>query len=287
MSESIFQHLYFSFTQSNLQDYLTCQRRFELRYLRQMNWPAVETAPIHEAERRMQVGSTFHRLIHQYLLGLSQGELTATAEQTATLIESPELAQMWHNFLARHPTELAQPAARFYPEITLSTLVAGHRLTAKYDLLVLLPGDPPHITIFDWKTSSKRPDSTTLQNQAQSRVYPFVLSEAGYTLNDNNPLQPNEITMSYWFANAPRQPEIITYHQAQYEADQRWLQDLIQEITTAPNFPLTDDHAVCRYCVYRSYCDRGQEAGLLDDIDDDLELDAADLDWEQISEIAY
>ena len=30
-------------SQTALQDYVECPRRFELRYLRQLNWPALET----------------------------------------------------------------------------------------------------------------------------------------------------------------------------------------------------------------------------------------------------
>jgi CRISPR/Cas system-associated exonuclease Cas4 (RecB family) len=277
----------FQFTQSNLQDFLTCQRRFELRYLRQMNWPAVESAPIHEAERRMQLGSDFHRLVHQHLLGLPEAELTEAAQGIAELTGAPELILMWQNYLTHRPAELAQPGLRLYPEITLSTMVDDYRLVAKYDLIAFLPGEAPQLLILDWKTSSKRPDSQRLRNRVQSRVYPFVLVKAGASLNDNQPLNPANITMIYWFAVHPTQPEVIPYDQTRFTQDQAYLSKLIQEITTASDFPLTNDQKACRYCVYRSYCDRGQTAGSLDEIDDDLELDELALDWEQISEIAY
>lgn len=277
----------FQFTQSNLQDFLTCQRRFELRYLRQMTWPAVESAPIHEAERRMQRGSDFHRLIHQHLLGLPAAELTEAANEIAGLTNAPELVMMWQNYLTHRPAELAQSGLRLYPEITLSAIINDHRLVAKYDLIAFLPGEAPQVLILDWKTSSRRPDSQRLRNRVQSRVYPFVLVKAGATLNDNQPLNPASITMIYWFAAQPTQPEVISYDKTRFTQDQAYLSELIQEITTTSDFPLTNDQKACRYCVYRSYCDRGQTAGSLDEIDDDLELDELALDWEQISEIAY
>ena len=56
----------FSFNQSSLQDYLDCQRRFELRYLLRLSWPAVEIEPALENERFLRRGSIFHRLVHQH-----------------------------------------------------------------------------------------------------------------------------------------------------------------------------------------------------------------------------
>ena len=279
------------FNQSNLQDYVTCQRRFELRYVRRMNWPAVESAPIHEAERRMQLGSDFHRLIHQHLIGLPEEALTAAAGQIAALTGSPELVAMWRNYLARRPAELARPETRLYPEITLSTMIAGHRLAAKFDLVAVLPASEaaaaPQLLILDWKTSTKRLDAQTLRGRVQSRVYPYVLVRAGTSLIEQRAVDPASIRMGYWFANAPDQPAWFPYSPAQFEQDQHYLIDLIQTITTAAEFPLTGDEKACRYCAYRSYCDRGQVAGRLDELDDDLELDELSLDWEQISEIAY
>ena len=53
----------FTFSQSSLQDYFDCPRRFQLRYIEQVAWPAVETEPMLENERRQQAGLHFHRLV--------------------------------------------------------------------------------------------------------------------------------------------------------------------------------------------------------------------------------
>ena len=68
----------FQFSQSSLQDFETCARRFQLRYLRQLSWPAVESEPIQEAERLAQLGADFHRLVHQHLVGIDEETLTAS-----------------------------------------------------------------------------------------------------------------------------------------------------------------------------------------------------------------
>ena len=51
----------FQFSQSSLQDFETCPRRFELRYLQRLSWPAIESEPIQVAERLAQLGADFHR----------------------------------------------------------------------------------------------------------------------------------------------------------------------------------------------------------------------------------
>jgi hypothetical protein len=192
---------------------------------------------------------------------------------------------MWQNYLAHRPAELTRPGLQLYPEMTLSTLLNNYRLAAKYDLIAFLPGENAQVLIVDWKTSAKRPDTEVLRRRVQSRVYPFILARAGAGLN--GPLPPARITMIYWFAMQPAQPEVISYTQARLAEDEAYLSSLIQEITTSAAFPLTNDEKACRYCVYRSYCDRGQTAGPVDEFDDDLELEALSLAWEQVSEIAY
>ncbi|MGC1378508.1 MAG: PD-(D/E)XK nuclease family protein, partial [Anaerolineales bacterium] len=55
----------FTFSQSSLQDYVDCARRFQLRYIEHLQWPAVETAPVLENERRQLEGQQFHRMAQQ------------------------------------------------------------------------------------------------------------------------------------------------------------------------------------------------------------------------------
>ena len=52
----------FSFSQSSLQAYEDCPRRFWLAYVEQLPWPAVEASPIREHEALMRLGEL--SLIH-------------------------------------------------------------------------------------------------------------------------------------------------------------------------------------------------------------------------------
>lgn len=270
----------FQFTQSNLQDYETCPRRFDLRYRQHLQWPAEQTAPVMETERRMRLGSEFHWLAHQHALGIPLDALTAAASADP----SPELGAMWQNYLVHRPADLATDGVRLFPEVTLATVLNGFRLAAKFDLLAALPDE--RVLIVDWKTNLRRPRADRLRARAQSRVYPLVLARAAESLL-GAPVAPEAITMIYWFTAAPADPEVMPYSAAQLAADETFLAARIAEIATADEFPLTEDERVCRFCVFRSFCERGDIAGPLDEFEDDFAFDDLDLDWEQVSEIAF
>ena len=98
--------------------------------------------------------------------------------------------------------------------------------------------------------------------------------------------------MRYWYATQPQMPITLVYSQSNYENDLAYLTDLIETISNAQenDFIRTADLARCRFCVYRSHCERGVEAGSLDDFDYlDLEQDEADLliDFEDLPEIEF
>jgi hypothetical protein len=60
----------FRFSPSSLQDYVDCPRRFLLRHVQQVAWPALVAEPALENERRMRLGAAFHRLVRQHFLGI-------------------------------------------------------------------------------------------------------------------------------------------------------------------------------------------------------------------------
>ncbi|GAB4578241.1 MAG: PD-(D/E)XK nuclease family protein [Anaerolineales bacterium] len=269
-----------SFTQSSLQDFTDCKRRFQLRYLDRLSWPALETEPALIHERFMQLGARFHQLAQQHQLGLPVERLTR-------LITDPDLARWWDNYLAHAPTDL--PAKRL-PEATLTAPLAGVRLLAKYDLLAVEPG---RAVIIDWKTShphSKHPKRDPMLNRLQTRVYRYLLVEAGAHWNGGTPFQPEQVEMIYWFAEYPTQPYHFPYTTAQYHADRAYFTHLIEDIQTLEphQFTLTPDEKRCVYCPYRSLCDRGTQAGDLAEWDTDL-TEPAEIEFtlEQIAEIEF
>jgi CRISPR/Cas system-associated exonuclease Cas4 (RecB family) len=272
----------FQFSQGSLQDFVDCPRRFQLRYIEQVAWPAVEAEPALENERHLQQGAAFHRLIHQHLSGIPQERLSRT-------VSDEDLRGWWLNYLEGGTRGL--PEQR-YPEIVLSAPAGVHRLLAKFDLVAIEPGQ--RVVIVDWKTSRHRPHPRWLAERLQTRVYPYLLVQAGAQLNDGQSISPNQVEMIYWFANFPTDPERFVYDEAQCEAGGAYLEALIAEIRLQAQgdepFPMTDDDKACRFCVYRSLCARGVQAGPMrqrEKMPETAESLDFDFDFEQIAEIEW
>lgn len=270
----------FQFSQSSLQDYVDCPRRFYLRYVRGLAWPALQAEPALEHERHLQQGVQFHRLVHQHVLGVPSEELSrATADAN--------LRGWWGNYLEHGPTELPE---MLYPEAVLSAPLGGHRLVAKYDLIAVDVGR--RVVILEWKTYRKRPGRRWLAERLQTRIYRYLLVRAGACLNEGQALESEQVEMVYWFANFPDHPEGFAYDAAQYQADEVYLTGLIAEIEglEEEGFPLTGDTERCQYCRYRSLCRRGIRAANMEDAGEELELDDEldfSLDLEQVAEIEF
>jgi len=271
---------HFQFSQGSLQDFVDCRRRFELRYIQQLAWPAIESEPALENEVFLQKGALFHRLAHQHSLGVPD-------EKLDPLAGDEDLARWWENF-KRFAADL--PEMTRYPEVSLTAPLGDYRLVAKYDLVGIHPDG--RAVIYDWKTSRRRSRSEWLAERLQTRVYPYLLVRAGGQFNEGIPLTPEGVQMVYWFADHPDDPQHITYDKKKYVADHAYLSELVATITAlgSSEFPLTNDVRRCAYCVYRSLCDRGIKAGDWDAFEADLEagegLDLV-LDFEQIAEIEF
>jgi hypothetical protein len=270
----------FVFSQNSLQDYSDCARRFQLRYLKHLAWPAIEAEPVIEHERKMRVGSLFHRMVHQHILGIP-------LERLGQDIEDPDLAVYWSNYTQFLP---ANRSGRRLSELILSIPIEGFRLVAKYDLVVLAPDG--QATILDWKTGSRLPKRTSLEKRIQTRVYRYVLHKAGALLSNGGVIAPEHIEFVYWYAGFPTEKLIINYNTSLAVEDKDLLEELVTDIASRKedDFPMTDDEKKCAFCVYRSHCERGDVAGALADIELDDELavtDALDFDFEQIAEIEF
>ena len=275
-------------SQSSLQDYVDCPRRFYLRYLQRLSYPAIESEPALENEKHIQEGEYFHRLAQQYWVGIPP-------EQISKLANSEHLKKWWGNFLNDQDLSGLREAdpTGLYSEYTLSAPLREFRLLAKYDLIVI---ENNKATIYDWKTYRKRPRNEWLSARMQTRVYRALLVNAGAHLNHGKPFKPEQIEMVYWFADFPNDPARFNYTSAQYQRDWDLLLKLADEIKVAMEqaekdaspFPLTDDQTKCPYCTYRSYCERGVGAGDVDQAEAEMEAEELfDVNFEQIGEIEF
>ncbi len=267
----------FQFSQSNLQDYVECPRRFELRYIQGLRWPAAEAEPIAEHERHMRQGQVFHHMIHQHQIGIPAATLTPLATD-------PDLRSWWQNYL---DTDLLEtlPANR-EPEVMLSASLGNHRLLAKYDLLAI---DNERAVIVDWKTSRRVPSSEKLAQRLQTIVYRYLLVEAGAVFNDGVPINPEQVEMIYWFAAEPNTTVRFSYDSVTHQTAAEYLHGLAAEIEARSVFDLTTDTHKCHFCTYRSLCERGTRAGAFEslDADEDAVTEDFDFDFDQIAEVEF
>jgi hypothetical protein len=275
----------FTFSQSSLQDYKDCQRRFELRYLLQLAWPAIESEPARENERLMQQGARFHQLVHKYILGLS-------TQQLSNQIHDPDLRRWWDNFLASFNSTpgLVKNPVELYPEVSLTASLADFRIVAKCDLIAI--DRDSRLIIFDWKTSQKPPQREWLRQRLQTRLYPYILVQSGAYLFNGEPVMPNQVEMVYWYAEDPDSPVRFPYTEQQNQSDGVFLSGLIKQIQQHQlgEFHRTQHEERCRYCIYRSLCDRGVTAGPVTESDSDYsqaESFEIQIDLERVRDIEY
>lgn len=270
----------FRFSQNNLQDYVDCARRFELKHILRQPWPAIQSEPVLEAERHQEMGLRFHLLVQQHLNGIPE-------EKLARAINDPDLQMWWQNYLKFSINIQDQDKE---VEYSLTIPFYGFALTAKYDVLIFDEGK--RASIIDWKTNSHRLPSNFLQHRIQTIIYPLILVETKQVLRTNLLLLPENIQMLYWFPNFPDEPEIIPYSSDLHQQNREYINTLVQEINglTLNNFPMTSDEKICRYCVYRSLCQRGINAGLWADGFDsgfNTKDDLADFNFNEVEEIEF
>ncbi len=240
-------------SQGKLEAFLTCQRRFYLRSLRRLPWPA---APLgDESEDALARGQQFHRVMERHFLGLD----IAPEE-----IDDGRVQHWWQVFRTSH---LAVPSGQRLPEHRLTVPLGGHLLLGRFDLPVVGERDGrPFAHIFDWKTGRARPENK-LRQDWQTRLYLALLAEGGGALwaqgGNGRSLSPDRVSLTYWYAAEPDTPRTIRYTSAWHAQNWADIQAIVAQIDAAlakDDWPLTDDSAECPHCAYQVYCGR-QAAG--------------------------
>ena len=268
---------YFSFNQQNLQDYVDCPRRFYLRHVLKQEWPAIESDPVLEQETLIILGSRFHQMVQQLFAGVPQENIDAS-------IVDVDLKNWWHQFIL---LDIGASSGTKYSEMQFSIPFEDFRLTAKYDLLIYQPNQT--VLIYDWKTSQHSPKRDWLRTRMQTRIYPLVISSIAAQVNSTFALPPDQIEMIYWYPAFPENPVKFSYSQEKFAEDQHYFKTMIKEILQLDEsgFTKTENETLCKYCRYRSLCNRGVSAGNRDEIEEsETSLDSAfDLDFDQISPV--
>ncbi len=285
----------FRFSQTSLQVYDDCKRRFWLSYMQQTPWPSVQASPIAEHERVMRLGQAFHRLIERAEAGVPSDDV----HQFVNDLEPP-LQEWYRAYLQHRPADL--PSGHVEVERVLDVPFtlddSAVRLVAKYDLITA--EDQSRAVIIDWKTGRKRSDPSSLQRRLQTALYLYVLVEASSRL-PWGPIAPEQAEMRYWFVAAPEHPITFRYDAAQHEANRNRIAAIIRQILAGeseagfPKVPDTDFNRkyLCGFCTYRGLCDRGERATSIDEWEDtespDIQdtYEGIDFSLEDVDELAF
>lgn len=172
-------------SQAHLQVLSACPRKFQYIFLDQL---AMLQLP--EVTERQQLGTQFHQLMQQQALGL---------EIEPFLQVNPQL-QQWFTRYQQNPPPLI--VGKQSSEVTLMLPFAGFVLIGVYDLLIEAETE---VQIIDWKTYQRTPKRNTLQQQWQTKLYPFLLAES-------RQYPPEQISMTYWFtAQNPGRKNWMTF----------------------------------------------------------------------------
>lgn len=263
----------FTFSQSALQDFVECAYRFQLRHLLDVRWPAQKNALALQYEAGQDKGQEFHHLVHQHALGVPAELLSAT-------LTDDELKVWWANYLSWQSANL--PEERF-PELTLTAPLADSLLTAKYDVVAGMKDGA--FLIVDWKTG--RPQkSLRLADRMQTLVYPLVLARCGDWLNDGRPIAPERIRLVYWFAETG---DVVPFDLTadKLQQDEARLTTLLQTIANTEEFAKTDNERHCRFCSYRSLCERDVRPDEWEGVDESDAPENLLLDLDNIEEISF
>ena len=267
----------FLLSQHNLQDYVDCPRRFQLKYIQKVAWPAIQSEPVLELERQMNLGVRFHKILHQIYLGLDPSILVNENDEI-------ELKIWIQNHLV---SQKLRNIKNCYPETTLTSSLNGFRIIAKFDLIAVTNDD--ELLILDWKTSKRKPKRAALQQRLQTRIYPWVLYRSLHKLIPVSGFLPSHMSMVYWFADFPGDEEVFIIDKARLEADEDYLSTLINSIlsTRDDDFIKTSNERMCRFCPYRSYCERGIEAGDLNEAEEMAVEDLSGFSFSDTEEIQF
>ena len=261
-------------SRAKLQAFLACPRRFQLRSLKHLPWPAVPNDA--QSAEMMSRGQQFHLLMERHFLGLNPS-LSSVGD---------EVVSGW--FQAFKESKLRLPNGRYLPEHRLTVPIGDHLLLGRFDLLIVGEQEDgaPFAHIYDWKTGKARHESV-LRQDWQTRLYLALLAEGGGALwpkgrfpNARHSIQPEYITMTYWYATEPELPRVIVYSQAEHTRNWAEIQTIVAQIDehlAQDEWPKTDDWVHCRHCAYQVYC--GRQAADVNQRELVDEPVADDIDW--------
>jgi hypothetical protein len=227
-------------SQGHLSVLSTCPRRFQHLYLDQLG---LHQDP--QLQERLDLGAQFHQLMQQRELGLSVEAVSLTNLSL----------QRWLEAFSAHPP--AMISGDRHSEHRRILQFQDYLLIAVYDLLI---EGAKQAQILDWKTYAHPP--AHLQTAWQTRLYLFMLAET-------SDYAPEQLSITYWFAEANRRPQAkrsltFNYSQSQHDQTRQDLSQLLTQLTgwleayqagqALPQVAISANE--CDKCNFALRCDR-------------------------------
>lgn len=241
-----------SLSQSHLTLLDTCPRKFKYVFFDALSGPST-----YEQQATTQWGSQFHLLMQQRALDLPVEVMAnADAAMSESLSALSSAAPEVFKHLPIAATGGAAGGGFSQSEHRRTLAFNDYLLTAVYDLVVTAADEGQ---IFDWKTHQKSPQRERLQNDWQTRLYLYILSET-------TSLAPEQLSMTYWFVRSGSEPSFhrFGYSKAQHQQTQQDLQQLTDELTRMSEqvggeaaFPkVAIEKGLCDRCLFNVRCNR-------------------------------
>ena len=228
-------------SRGRLETFRACQRRFQLRYLEKLPWPTPPLAdPLSKAAER---GKAFHQLLAQHFQGFEPASG-----------DDEQLGEWWRTFQRLGPR---LPEGDRLAELTLTVPIGELQLTGRFDLVIRTPD---HLYLYDWKTERQPRSTHLLKEDWQTKLY-LLLAVIGSPALGGKSYRPEQVSLTYWFVQAPEQPITFRYSQNEYLDHYKELGQLVGQLETLHNeqldiWPLTENLNYCQQCAYHIYCGR-------------------------------
>jgi len=212
-----------SISQGHLNIWETCRRKYQYSFLEVLSLPEADL----DRKEKLQLGTKFHLLMQQ---------------------KEPPMMIAGERFCEHRRTLEISSSISLHDDSENRERNQGcYVLTAIYDMLIL---GEQQAQILDWKTHQADIPLHTLKANWQTRLYLYLLAQT-------TKYDPEQISMTYWFANSA-QSVIIEYSRAEYEQTAARLQRILLEMSQAQTYPKLDLHStICKNCEFRDRCDHG------------------------------
>lgn len=256
----------FFFSQHALNIFKMCPIRFQKRYIEGLYWNSSQLE-----DRGVERGRNFHILADRYF---------SDVPLNMEFFEEYGELNDWIDALEEYVPQTSK--GEYYPEYHIKIADCGMKLQAKYDLIYI--DEHGKITIYDWKTQRSPMNYRDIANSIQTRVYRYVMAYGGHRLKGED-LVPEDIVMKYWQPKFPNRAIELSYSREQFEADRRFLEDLLDTIERFDyeSYDKSNSAKYCQRCEFNYFCntDKVEYSSIF--LEEDIELD----DWDDIEDIHF